>query len=49
MAVVVDASFTVNQFCINDFSSPYKLDRNQNEDDNHFCARRYHKKNINKT
>ena len=26
----LDASFPVNQFCINDFSTPYRLDRNRN-------------------
>ena len=26
----LDASFPVNQFCINDFSTPYRLNRNRN-------------------
>ena len=44
----LDASFSVNQFRINRFSTPYRFDQNRNwGGDNSLCVRRYYKENGN--
>ena len=45
----LDASFPLNQFCINGFSTPYRLDQNRNGGELIFlCTRRYYKQIVNK-
>ena len=41
--------FPVAQFCIDNSSTPYILDRNRSEGDNHLYTGRYYKQNFNKT
>ena len=48
----LDASFPVIQFCINGFSTPYRLDRNRNGEGIIIYVREYINyvnKNVNKT